>query len=130
MGDCSFRKSGYGIELYEDDIQKIKSYVEKDEHWRGDQWWYYFENTLFSKVPIIVQSDEIYRGNEDQVDGRSCFIGIELWKSPERLLKMALKEKLTIPDKVNEEWKQIAKYLRKCGIGRRRPRFFIITYIS
>ena len=46
----------------------------------------------------------------------------------EKLLDSALNQRIVIPDAVNNDWKQVVKVFRKCGIGRRKARFFIITY--
>ena len=130
MGYASWSEQGYGIFLSSEDIEKIKTYLNNNdpEYTKiGQDWATYlteFHHLGDLKGFMLHSADVDYRSNGAVVDSWGCYIGIELWKSMEKLLHEGLKKKITVPDDVNTNWNTIYSLLKKCGLRRRKPTFF------
>ena len=113
-----------------EDIEKVKTYLQDNdaEYQKIDEDWatYLTEFHHLSNLKgFILHSDNVdYRCNASVVDGWGCYIGVDLWKSMQKLLQEDLKKKITIPDNVNKRWEKIYAFLKTCGIKRRKPTFF------
>ena len=129
MGYESWSEQGYGIFLSSEDIEKIKTYLNNNDPEYtniGESWYCYLKEYKFEDLKgFMLHSEGVdYRCNGTVVDSWGCYIGIELWKSMEKLLHEGLKKKITVPDDVNTNWNTIYSLLKKCGLRRRKPTFF------
>ena len=129
MGYESWSEQGYGIFLSSEDIEKIKTYLQDNdaEYQKIDEDWatYLKKNHFKDLKGFMLHSNGVdYRFHSSVEDSWGCYIGVDLWKSMQKLLQEGLKKKITVPDNVHKKWDTIYSLLKKCGIKRRKPTFF------